>query len=260
MSREQLEEHRRVWREKPALQDVYRVWFDLIRESIPAGGRVLEVGAGPGFLKAYVRERDPALRWSASDVLRAPWLDLAANGLRLPLSAGGTDAIVGLDVLHHFAHPQHFFTEAARVLRPGGRIVVVEPWVTAFSYPIYRFLHQEGCTPGLDPWNPFSLAPDAAKDAFDGDAAVVWSIVRSTPASQWRELGFAPPRIVVLNGFAYLASLGFKPGSLLPRPLVAPLQGLDRLLGGAARWLGLRALAVWDRESREEHASLDQPA
>ena len=38
---------------------------------------------------------------------------------------------------------------------------------------IYRFLHQEECRLGVDPWNPF---PGPDKDSFDGDAAVPWDV------------------------------------------------------------------------------------
>jgi hypothetical protein len=115
------------------------------------------------------------------------------------------------------------------------------------SFPVYRWLHQEGCRPGLDPWQPFGASGASAKDPFDGDAAVVWSLVRKTEAARWHALGFEAPRVRVINGFAYLPTLGFRQGSLVPRPLVPLLIGLDRVLAPLARWTGLRALAVWQR-------------
>jgi len=247
VSSARLHEHRAIWERKPVLAQVYRPWFDALLAEVLPGGRVLEVGAGPGFLSSYARQARPDVRWLATDILETPWNDLVTDGLRLPFAVERFDALAGLDVIHHLAHPRAFFEEAGRVLRAGARTVFVEPWVTALSYPVYRFLHQEGCTLGLDPWNPFALTPGAAKDAFDGDAAVVWRLVRDTPAEAWARLGFRPPRIRVLNGFAYLLSLGFKPGSLLPRPAVPWLQHLDRGLQALAPWTGLRALVVWER-------------
>ena len=72
-------------------------------------------------------------------------------------------------------------------------------------------------------------------------------IVRSLPPDGWRELGLEPPRVTLLNAFAYLLSLGFRSGSLLPAPFVPVLKALDRATAGASRLLGFRALAVWDR-------------
>jgi len=149
--------------------------------------------------------------------------------------------------VHHLARPAAFFTEAARVLRPRGRIAVIEPWVSPLSYPIYRWLHHEGCTLGLDPWRPFGAGEDGGKDPFHGDAAVLWRLLGATAPGRWRDLGLAPPSVTRLNGFAYLLSLGFREGSLLPSPLVGPLQKADRALEPLARFAGMRALAVWER-------------
>lgn len=244
MSRQTLEEHRRLWAAKPPLRDVYAVWFDALLETLGAARDVLEVGSGPGFLSVHARAT--GRRWLAADILAAEWNDLAADATRLPFRSGTFDAIAAVDVLHHLAQPAVFFEEARRVLRPGGRIVAVEPWVTPLSFPVYRWLHQEGCRPGLDPWDPFG-GTRGDKDPFQGDAAVVWALVRKTPDARWRELGFGPPRLALLNGFAYLPTLGFRPGSLLPRGLTRALIRIDRWTAPVARWTGLRALAEWPR-------------
>jgi SAM-dependent methyltransferase len=248
VSRERLEEHRRLWAAKPVLQDVYAVWFDAILGALGESGSVLEIGAGPGFLSAHARRRPRRLAWVAADIVPAPWNELSADATRLPFRGASFDGIAAIDLMHHLGRPAAFFEEARRVLRPGGRVVAVEPWVTPLSFPVYRWLHQEGCRPRLDPWEPFGEPTADGKDPFEGDAAVVWSLVRKTGAARWRELGFAPPRVTVLNGFAYLPTLGFRPGSLVPRSLLAPLIAFDRLTAPLARWTGLRALAVWQRD------------
>jgi SAM-dependent methyltransferase len=249
LSRAVLDEHRRVWQAKVVLRRIYAVWFDAILSEVPPAARVLEVGSGPGFLGGHASSTRPDLDLVASDIEVAPWLDFTADCMRLPLRNESLGAIVGLDVIHHLAHPSAFFAEAARTLVAGGKVAVVEPWVTPFSYPIYRWLHQEGCRLDLDPWDPFPVEGSARKDAFQGDGAVVTRLLRTTPDTKWRRLGFAPPRLEVLNAFAYLLSLGFKPGTLLPRPLLAPLLALDQGVRPAAPWLGLRAVVVWERSS-----------
>ena len=244
MSLERLHEHRRLWRSKPVLACVYAPWFDALLAVAPRGSRVLEVGAGPGFLREAARDRRPDLRWIASDLHAAPWNALAADAGRLPLAAASVDAVVGLDVLHHFAAPADFFREAARALRAGGRIALVEPWITPFSWVIYRFFHQEDCRLGVDPWSPF---PAHGKDSFEGDAAVPWKMVGETKDARWRELGLSPPGLTRLNAFAYLLTLGFRPGSLLPARLAGPIVALDRSAHPLARLTALRALLTWEK-------------
>ncbi len=51
----------------------------------------------------------------------------------------------------------------------------------------------------------------------------------------------------MLNGFAYLLSLGFRDASLLPAAAAPLFLALDTWLGGAAGLLGLRVLAVWEK-------------
>jgi SAM-dependent methyltransferase len=246
LSREQLERHLAIWRAKPELRLVYRVWFDLLLAELPAGARIIEVGAGMGTLAAYARERRPDLRWIASELAPTGWNDVVADALQLPFRDRSADAVVGIDVLHHFARPRWFFTEVARVLRPRGRLALVEPWVTAFSFLIYRFLHQEGCT-FSDPWRPFADSGDTNKPAFDGNAAVLLQIVRRTAPDQWPALGFHPPRVDLLNGLAYLMTLGFRRPSLLPAAAATGAIRVDRWLQPLAPAIALRAVAVWTR-------------
>lgn len=246
MTCERLEEHRRLWDAKPALQAVYAAWFDRLLAEAGPGQRVLEVGAGPGLFSRYARARRPDLHWVATDLLPARWNDLAADATRLPVRDAAVHRVLAVDVVHHLEDPAAFFAEVGRVLRPGGLLAAVEPWVTPLSYPVYRWLHQEGCTPGLDPLRPFPPRP-GGKAAFDGDAALVPALVRALDADAWSRWGLAPPTVELINGFAYLLTLGFRPSSLLPRPLAAPMMAVDRLARGLARWTALRACLVWRR-------------
>jgi SAM-dependent methyltransferase len=245
VSMDRLLEHRAVWRSKPVLQDVYAVWFRRLSDAIP-GDRIIEVGAGPGFLAEHARRSRPQCLWLATDLLATPWNQVTADALGLPIRDASIDGVVGLDVLHHFAQPRRFFQEAARVLAPGGAIALVEPWVTLLSYPIYRWLHPEGCDLQLDPWQPFGH-DTRGKQAFEGNGAIPWRILRSTPAREWRNLGFEAPELTLLNGFAYLLSLGFRRGSLLPRRLAHAVIALDSRLAPLSRWTAMRTLAVWRR-------------
>ncbi len=257
MSLARLEKHRRLWREKPTLPLVYAAWFDALIAQAPAGARVLEVGAGPGFLEAFARNRRPDLRWIASDIHATAWNDLAADAARLPFRDGSLGTVLGLDLLHHLAQPAVFFREAARVLDGAGSLVLVEPWITPLSWPVFRFLHHEECRLGIDPWRPF---PAGDKDSFEGDAAVPWRLVRDTDAARWNALGWDPPRVRPLNGFAYLLSGGFRTRSLLPRTLAPAFLALDRLVAAFAPWTGLRAVLTWRKGATTATAGTARPA
>lgn len=224
---------------------VYEPWFRWLLDGFPRGARVLEVGAGPGFLAEFTRRTRPDLAWVSSELLAMPWSDVGADACRLPFRGSSFDGLAALDTLHHLPSPRLFFEEAARVLRRGAPLRVVEPWVSLLSFPLYRWLHQEGCTLDLDPWRHFGDLAD--KQPFDGDAAVAARLCARTPDATWRELGLEPPRVRRMNGFAYVPSLGFRSGSLAPPWLARWLNRVDRLTAPLARLTAFRGGIEWRR-------------
>ena len=51
----------------------------------------------------------------------------AADAARLPFADAAFGSVLVRDLLHHVAEPFHVVREVARVLRPGGRFVLLEP-------------------------------------------------------------------------------------------------------------------------------------
>jgi len=101
--------------------------------SAERAARVLDVGTGTGKLAQVILETAPGARVVGVDftfgMLRvAPrWLRLAAaDALRLPFCDGAFDAIVSAFVVRNLADVQQGVTEQVRVLRQGGRLVVLE--------------------------------------------------------------------------------------------------------------------------------------
>ncbi|MDQ6695052.1 MAG: class I SAM-dependent methyltransferase [Chloroflexota bacterium] len=98
---------------------------------------LIDVGCGTGFLSsglAGMAERvigvdeSPAMLAVAEQNLRA--LNLSNVQLRqgsvddLPLALNSADVVVSNMVLHHAPDPQHMVQEMARVVQPGGRVVI----------------------------------------------------------------------------------------------------------------------------------------
>ena len=64
-------------------------------------------------------------------------MDIRCDADLLPFRPESVGAIVMVDAFHHLARPLDFLAEAARALTPGGRIAMVEPWITLPSWILY---------------------------------------------------------------------------------------------------------------------------
>lgn len=234
-----LDEHRKVWANKAVLAPLYqREFFERILSRC-VEGNVVELGGGPGFFKEY-RPGTISL-----DIIATQWLDLVADCQSLPLRRASVSNLVCIDVFHHLSDPTALLAEAARVLRPGGRLVMVEPWHTAFSRLVYSHFHEEDFDLN---WCP-GMVRDADKDPFEANQAIpalafgrFWDLLqRDHPQLRLAE-------IERFSLFAYLLSMGFQRRCFLPRwayPTVARVEDATRFLW--ARPAALRALIVVER-------------
>ncbi|MFL5735010.1 MAG: class I SAM-dependent methyltransferase [Chloroflexia bacterium] len=240
-----IKQHRAVWRRKPILRRIYREqYYSRLLAQCPPDGSTLEIGSGPGFLAGIAPQV-----WR-TDVLPSPYIHCVADVHRLPFAPDQFDTVIGLDVLHHFNRPINALREVARVLKPGGRLALVEPWITTFSRFVYTYLHQEGCDLTLTPWCDTNQFTDD-KLAFDGNAAIPYLLL--TRGAGHLSQALPELRLVRLEQFSlvtYLLSLGFKPANLLPPPLYPILYRAEEATRPAwSRWAALRALIVWEKSA-----------
>lgn len=101
-----------------------------------AGGDVLDIGCADSALRARLK---PSVRYVGLDypgtatALYRTRPDVFGDAQRLPFRDASFDAVVVLDVLEHLPRPQACLTEMARVLRPGGSVLLHVP----FAYPLH---------------------------------------------------------------------------------------------------------------------------
>ena len=100
---------------------------------------VLEVGPGEGGLTRILVERrhrvvalDLALGWLTR--LPASVSKVAGEVTALPFADRSFDAMVAAEVIEHIPDLDRALGEAARVLRPGGRLVVTVPYRETLQY------------------------------------------------------------------------------------------------------------------------------
>jgi SAM-dependent methyltransferase len=135
----EIEQNLRAWNHKPLLKEIYAGFYQRILKLVDSSiaGQIVEVGSGIGNLKTHL----PAAL--ATDLFPNPWLDVVCDGYELPFRQGSLSHLVLFDVFHHLRAPNTFLREARRVLGPGGRLILFEPYISWMSYPVYGLLHHE---------------------------------------------------------------------------------------------------------------------
>ena len=147
----------------------------LARLGLRDGERLIDLGCGTGTLLAGALRRppgvtaagvdaDPAILATAARRLRrhGPRVTLhAARAEALPLPAGGFDAAVSTLAFHHLPTPakRAALAEVGRVLRPGGRLLLVDfaaapggriPWWLRAAEGLEHLEdHTRGLLPGM---------------------------------------------------------------------------------------------------------------
>jgi ubiquinone/menaquinone biosynthesis C-methylase UbiE len=150
--------------DRSALQRVFfdRVHGRVVRELRPlqrgvAAPVVVDVGCGTGRLLSRLRSAFPAATLIGIDAA-AGMIEVASGkpelaGVRLsvakadalPLEDASCDAVVSTISFHHWDDQAAGLREVARVLRPGGRVLVVDGFVRGALAPLMRrFGHRHG--------------------------------------------------------------------------------------------------------------------
>jgi ubiquinone/menaquinone biosynthesis C-methylase UbiE len=110
---------------------IYRTALSLLDETHE---RVLDVGCGTGLMSARLTasgRRVTGIDLSAAMIARARRRRgvnhefIEGDAENLPVASGSFDAVVNLISFHHYPNPTRALAEFHRVLRPGGRLVLI---------------------------------------------------------------------------------------------------------------------------------------
>lgn len=110
----------------------YRLYRDEVLRRVAGieGRDILEVGCGEGMMFEGTSTHPVQMDVSMTRVARAAGkcrFLLCADGYQLPFAEGSFDVVLLVAVLEHTRQPDRMLAEARRVLKAGGRAIMVVP-------------------------------------------------------------------------------------------------------------------------------------
>jgi SAM-dependent methyltransferase len=128
------------------------IWLEKALSGIPAGSRILDAGAGELQYKKFC----PHLRYVSQDFAKydgvgdgaalqmGSWdqskIDIVSDIIDIPEPDASFDAVLCVEVLEHVPKPVDALRELARLLKPGGTLILTAPFcaLTHFSPYFYH--------------------------------------------------------------------------------------------------------------------------
>jgi ubiquinone/menaquinone biosynthesis C-methylase UbiE len=126
-------------------------WIEHTLKRIPAGARILDAGAGQRQFKRFCGH----LEYVAQDFAQydgrgdglglqtGAWdqagLDIVSDIASIPEPDQSFDAIMCTEVFEHIPHPVDALKEFARLLRPGGALLITAPFCSVTHFAPFHF-------------------------------------------------------------------------------------------------------------------------
>ncbi len=128
------------WYARTARRDAeFKTWVSRVNETLPVGGRVLEVAPGPGYLSIDLA-RSGKYQVTGLDISRT-FVEIAqtharqanvpvdfrlGNASDMPFADNTFDFIICTAAFKNFTRPVQAIAQMQRVLKPGGKALIVD--------------------------------------------------------------------------------------------------------------------------------------
>ncbi len=230
------------WNRKPLLQILYGDFYRLIAKhlsNLPAS-KPVELGSGLGNIKEVIPD---CLR---TDLFPNPWIDQVENAYKLSFEDESISDLIMTDVFHHLRYPGGALQEFHRVLRKGGRVIMLEPYISVLGLLVYGALHREpiGLTRKIEWFAPEAWsAEDIDYYAAQGNAKRIFIGNRFRPGlGPWQKI-----KTIRLSALAYAASGGYSGPQLYPKSILLLIKGLEKILDFFPFLFATRMLIVLEK-------------
>ncbi|KMP10628.1 hypothetical protein UZ36_07035 [Candidatus Nitromaritima sp. SCGC AAA799-C22] len=216
----------------------YRQTYEYIKNNLSGSGLVIEMGSGSSFLHEHI----PGL--VRSNIIFVKENDLVFSAFALPFKDSSVGDIVLINVLHHLQDPFLFFKEAERVLKPGGRVLISDPYMSLLSYPVWHYLHPENCEKKKIGFNNAGEI-NPMIDANSATATSMFCLKDSPLANHCDYL--KPVKVELHSKFLYWIAGGYNFPQFIPTCFAPLVNFAEKILSPFNKWLASFMYAVLEK-------------
>lgn len=237
-----IEKNHEYWNQKPLLRAVYGDFYRLIASNLSSlpGSRIVELGSGLGNI------HDVIPSCVRTDLFLNAWIDQVENAYQLSFADESISDLILTDVFHHLKYPGTALKEFFRVLRPGGRVIMLEPCLSALGLLVYGVFHDEPIAilkeiqwHAPDGWSPADIDYYAAQ----GNASRIFL----GKQFQHRLRDWQKIEAKRISAIAYAASGGFSKPQLYPAFTLPLIRKLESVLGLFPVLFATRLLVTFEK-------------
>lgn len=238
--------HQMILEKKTLLQDVFSQFHHqmiaLDNECLGhSEGIRLEIGAGVCPMNK-----------TAQDILVTDFVPSAGSDIVLDAQCMGIRSetvrtVYGQNCFHHFSDPRKFFNEITRVLIPGGRLILLEPYYGLLAGVLFKHMFKsEGFDKEAAEWEtPIKGPMNGANQAL---SYIIFERDKALFHSEFPQLKIVHQHICT-NGFSYLASGGLNFKQLIPHTMEKFLAKVEKAFSPLAKVIGLHHIVVLQKNS-----------
>jgi SAM-dependent methyltransferase len=212
--------------ENPAIDFFYKTVFEAFLAHIDIYGEYLEVGAGAGGSERFLKN---------INVTRTDYLVSIPNKVKggvnieeLPYESGLFNGVFAIDTIHHLNDPERGFLEILRVCKVGGKIYILEPYVSLSSFFFYKVFHDEEVSFAI---NPEKLRGVVDSSADSGNQGIMQALMKSRIF-----IDLIDQSIIDIDFLKIFAPFSFYATGGIKKPLNTPMWVIKKLMQAENRF------------------------
>jgi SAM-dependent methyltransferase len=242
LHQELIDKNQEYWNRKPLLRTLYGEFYRLISNHLSrlSNSKIVELGSGLGNIHEVIPD---CIR---TDLFPNPWIDQIENAYKLSFANETVSDLILTDVFHHLKYPGTALNELHRVLRKGGRVIMLEPYLSALGLLVYGASHDEPVAlanaiewSAPETWKPENIDFYAAQ----GNATRIFVTNKyRSMLRDWKNI-----QTIRLSAIAYAASGGYSKPQLYPMVLLPLMKRLERILDLFPSLFATRLLVILEK-------------